>query len=259
MAEPFPILTERIKKSGLNAKVVENDDKIVLKYGAVSSGIEYTPPELLLEFDARSTGEPADRYTITGDISDWTKELRSPIARPRVMRLERTFWEKATATHVYCLRGVFRGGSRYAKHWYDLDCLDHTKIAAKAISDRVLAADVAKHKQHFARKMQPAMSLPIRRQCPVTCFSYLRGELSTLWRMTMSKCLTLVCLGPSPLDLKPFCSGLPISKTVLVLILHNNPLTQKPYEQSFLNAGVIDNARPQGKDNGLVMRLLWEK
>ena len=156
MAEPFPILTERIKKSGLNAKVVENDDKIVLKYGAVSSGIEYTPPELLLEFDARSTGEPADRYTITGDISDWTKELRSPIARPRVMRLERTFWEKATATHVYCLRGVFRGGSRYAKHWYDLDCLDHTKIAAKAISDRVLAADVAKHKQHFFRERDPA-------------------------------------------------------------------------------------------------------
>ncbi|MCY4153196.1 MAG: nucleotidyl transferase AbiEii/AbiGii toxin family protein [Aestuariivita sp.] len=155
-AKPFQILTDRIRKFGLKAKVSLNNDKIILEYEEVSRGAEYVLPEVLLEFGARSTGEPADRHKITCDISDSAKDLRLPIANPRVMRAERTFWEKATAIHVYCLRGAFRGGWRYARHWYDLDCLDHTNIAKKAISDRALASDVAKHKQHFFREKDKA-------------------------------------------------------------------------------------------------------
>jgi len=36
-----------------------------------------------------------------------------------VLAAERTFWEKATAAHVYCLQGRLRG-ERYSRHWYDL-------------------------------------------------------------------------------------------------------------------------------------------
>lgn len=151
-AEPIQILTNRIRISGVNAKAVVNDDNIVLEYEAVRSGTGYVRPAVLLEFGARSTGEPAERHEITCDISDAIMELQTPIANPRVMRAERTFWEKATAVHAYCLRGAFRGGDRYARHWYDLDCLDHSDIAANAIRDRDLAEDVAKHKQHFFRE-----------------------------------------------------------------------------------------------------------
>lgn len=151
-AEPLLILTDRIQTSGEDAKAVVNDDNIILEYEAVRSGTGYVRPAVLLEFGARSTGEPAERHRVTCDVSDAINDLQTPIANPRVMRAERTFWEKATAIHAYCLRGAFRGGDRYARHWYDLDCLDQTDIAANAIRDRDLAEDVARHKQHFFRE-----------------------------------------------------------------------------------------------------------
>ena len=42
-----------------------------------------------------------------------------PTARPRVMHAERTFWEKATAIHVFCLQERLRG-DRFARHWHDV-------------------------------------------------------------------------------------------------------------------------------------------
>ena len=151
-ADPLQILTERIQTSGMDAKAVLNDDNIVLEYEPVRSGTGYVRPAVLLEFGARSTGEPADPHKITCDISGAITDLQTPIANPRVMRAERTFWEKATAIHAYCLRGAFRGGDRYARHWYDLGCLDRTDIAVNAISDHDLAEDVARYKQHFFRE-----------------------------------------------------------------------------------------------------------
>jgi hypothetical protein len=65
------------------------------------------------------------------------------------MRAERTFWEKATAIHVYCIRGAFRGGDRYARHWHDPSRLDAAGIANGAIADRNLAEAVAAHKAIF--------------------------------------------------------------------------------------------------------------
>jgi Nucleotidyl transferase AbiEii toxin, Type IV TA system len=150
--QPLPILSSKIENAGINASLKLEDDNIVLKYEAVRSGTGYVRPAVLLEFGARSTGEPAEHHQITCDISDALPDLQTPIANPRVMRAERTFWEKATAIHAYCLRETFRGGDRYARHWYDLDCLDQVGIAAAAISDRDLASDVATHKQHFFRE-----------------------------------------------------------------------------------------------------------
>ncbi|KZX95603.1 MULTISPECIES: nucleotidyl transferase AbiEii/AbiGii toxin family protein [unclassified Sulfitobacter] len=57
---------------------------------------------------------------------------------------------------AYCLRGAFRGGDRYARHWYDLDRLQAVGIAARALEDKPLAQDVAKHKQHFFRETDRA-------------------------------------------------------------------------------------------------------
>ena len=74
------------------------------------SGSGYVRSSVLLEFGARSTGEPAQRHEVVCDFSQALPELLTPVAAPRVMMAERTFWEKATAIHAYCLRGVFRGG-----------------------------------------------------------------------------------------------------------------------------------------------------
>ena len=71
-----------------------------------------------------------------------------PTAQPLVMRAERTFWEKATAAHVYSLQGRLRG-ERYSRHWYDLVAMAKSGHAQSAISDLQLGKDVAAHKSMF--------------------------------------------------------------------------------------------------------------
>ena len=51
---------------------------------------------------------------------------------------ERTFWEKATAIHVFCAQGSFRGGDRYARHWHDVMRIDAAGFADSAAKDRAL-------------------------------------------------------------------------------------------------------------------------
>jgi hypothetical protein len=65
------------------------------------------------------------------------------------MRPERTFWEKATAIHVFCAQGSFRGGARFARHWHDITRLDAAGFAESAARDRELALAVAAHKAVF--------------------------------------------------------------------------------------------------------------
>jgi hypothetical protein len=72
-----------------------------------------------------------------------------PTATPLVMRAERTFWEKATAIHVFCAQGAFRGGDHFARHWHDVTRLDAAGFAEAAIADKALAKAVADHKSMF--------------------------------------------------------------------------------------------------------------
>lgn len=155
-ATVVPELRTRVEKEKLSASVRQENDVLFLDYKAVRGGHGYVRPAVLLEFGARSTGEPAEQHLVTCDLADGIQGLTLPTAHPRVMAAERTFWEKATAIHAYCLRGVFRGGDRYARHWYDLDCLYQMGIAQKALEDRALAAAVADHKQHFFRENDKA-------------------------------------------------------------------------------------------------------
>lgn len=106
-------------------------------------------PVVMLEFGARSTGEPWETRTITCDVAPSVAGVVFPSATARVMRPERTFWEKATAVHVYCRQGEFRGGERFSRHWHDLARLDRAGMADLAIADRRLALAVAKHKSMF--------------------------------------------------------------------------------------------------------------
>lgn len=103
----------------------------------------------MLEFGARSTGEPSEPRTIHCDAATHLQGVKFPTATPKVMRAERTFWEKATAIHVFCAQGEFRGGDRFARHWHDVVRLDASGYADAAIADKALARAVANHKSVF--------------------------------------------------------------------------------------------------------------
>ena len=64
------------------------------------------------------------------------------------MNVARTFWEKATAAHVFCAQGRIRS-ERYARHWHDLAAIARSHYFAAVIADRPVAAAVARHKSHF--------------------------------------------------------------------------------------------------------------
>lgn len=85
------------------------------------------------------------------DAAGFLPDVGFPTARPSVMLPERTFWEKATAIHVFCRRARHRG-TRLSRHWHDLVRLDEAGYADSAFADRELGLAVARHKSMFFRE-----------------------------------------------------------------------------------------------------------
>jgi hypothetical protein len=155
--EVVPALQTRIGAEGVVLTLEHNgDEKVWVRYKPVGEPVTgYVANAVLLEFGARSTGEPAHEKQVVCDAAPHLEELSFPTAMPRVMDAERTFWEKATAIHVYCRQGRLRG-ERFARHWYDLMRLDQIGVAERALANQVLAASVAAHKNMFFRERSAA-------------------------------------------------------------------------------------------------------
>ncbi len=143
-----PLIVDAISAQSLPATVRVEADKLFIDYEAVAGGSGYIAPSVMLEFGARSTGEPASVRDISCDAAGLVDGIEFPTARPRVMHAERTFWEKATAINVFCLQERLRG-ERFSRHWHDIVRLDDIGIADSAIADRDLAKSVAQHKSMF--------------------------------------------------------------------------------------------------------------
>lgn len=147
----IPIINSSLIKTNLEASLIiagiENE-KLIIHYPALKTGTGYAAASIQLEFGARATGEPNFVHEVASDIASVIDGVEFPTARPLVMAAERTFWEKATAAHVYCLQGRLRG-ERYSRHWYDLVALLQSNHYESAIVDLELRHQVAQHKSMF--------------------------------------------------------------------------------------------------------------
>lgn len=150
-----PDLAKALTEHGLPAKARAEGEQIFIDYEAFGEGTGYVRPSVQLEFGARSTGEPNEPRPVACDAAPHLPDVSFPDAAPQVMRPERTFWEKATAIHVFCAQGSFRGGDRYARHWHDVTRLDAAGFADSAAKDRALAHAVAEHKSIFFAESTP--------------------------------------------------------------------------------------------------------
>lgn len=148
-AEIVPRLKHELEQQVLPATVRAEGDKVFIDYAPLATGTGYVAPAVMLEFGARSTGEPSEPRAVRCDAAAYLQGVEFPSATPQVMRAERTFWEKATAIHVFCAQGEFRGGDRFARHWHDVTRLDAAGFADAAIADKALAYAVADHKSVF--------------------------------------------------------------------------------------------------------------
>jgi len=143
-----PTIASALAEEDLVATVRIEGEKLFIDYEATTTGSGYVAPSVMLEFGARSTGEPASPRDVVCDASGLIETVVFPTARPRVMHAERTFWEKATAIHVFCLQERLRG-ERFARHWHDVVRLDEAGLAEAAFADQELANAVARHKAMF--------------------------------------------------------------------------------------------------------------
>jgi hypothetical protein len=145
----LPAINKHVEATGVDVKVTVDGAKIYIDYDPLATGTGYVPPRVTIEFGARSTGEPCEERQITCDAADYLPDLEFPAAKPRVMLPKRTFWEKATAVHVFCKQGT--QGDRLSRHWHDLVRLDDAGYAHEAFDDRALAKEVAEFKGKFFR------------------------------------------------------------------------------------------------------------
>ncbi len=146
--EACPIVAEGLSRAGFSARLSADEDRLYVSYEPMFEASGLVFPEVIVEFGARSTGEPHVKRPVVCDAAASLPDLIFPRAHPTVMLAERTFWEKATAAHVFCRRER-RRGERQSRHWHDLARLDEAGIAANALADRALALSVARHKAIF--------------------------------------------------------------------------------------------------------------
>ena len=147
----LPSLQNNLAEAGLSAELRAEGDHVFVAYEPLFNDYDFVRPEVMVEFGARSIGEPREERLCGCDAASYVPAIAFPSVRPFVMLAERTFWEKATAVHVYCQQEMTRG-ERLSRHWYDLVRLDDSGFAEKALEDRALALSVSRHKSMFFRE-----------------------------------------------------------------------------------------------------------
>ena len=150
-SDATPTIEANLSECGLSARIRADGDRLFVGYEPLFPDYGFVRPEVMLEFGARSTGEPREERQIECDAAPLITEVAFPSARTLVMLAERTFWEKATAVHVFCRQQRSRG-ERLSRHWYDLVRLDDAGFAEKSLADHTLALSVARHKAMFFRE-----------------------------------------------------------------------------------------------------------
>jgi hypothetical protein len=146
-----PVLEEALARDKLEAKLEiggAEKDKLLVSYPAINLGTGYVQPVINLEFGGCATGEPHGVMAVVCDMDGHIEGVTFPVASPVVMSVGRTFWEKATAAHVYCAQGRIRG-ERYARHWHDLAAIARSEHFEAVVTDRAVAQAVADHKTYF--------------------------------------------------------------------------------------------------------------
>jgi hypothetical protein len=133
--------------SGVKSRVTESC--IFIDYEPLIAPSRYALPSVMLEFGARSTGEPSSARPVQCDMQDVVQDVCFPVADPRVMEIERIFWEKATAAHVYCVQGEAGLTQRFSRHFHDLSRLSEAGYLPSVLKAREVAKAVAIHKNAF--------------------------------------------------------------------------------------------------------------
>jgi hypothetical protein len=150
-ADVLPVLSQATADEGIIAElslVGEEKDSLLLSYAPMKIGTGYVAPQIRLEFGARATGEPREAIFVECDLAALIPGIAFPEATSLVMKMERTFWEKITAAHVFCLQNRLRG-ERFSRHWYDIARLAQSAKLEVSLPAKEYGELVVAHKSMF--------------------------------------------------------------------------------------------------------------
>ncbi len=151
----LPAIRAGLPRMDTSVPVRAEGDRLFVGYEPLFPYNDFVRPEVMIEFGARATGEPRESRLVECDAASYLPEVFLPTALPLVMLAERTFWEKATAVHVFCRQQRSRG-ERLSRHWHDLVRLDDAGFGERALANRTIALSVARHKAMFFREKDAA-------------------------------------------------------------------------------------------------------
>ncbi len=121
-------------------------------YGTVG----YIRPVVRLEFGCRGDVWPTEQRIVRTYVAEQFPDLFGWAECPvRVLRLERTFWEKVTLLHAVTHSGKMP--PRLSRHYYDVSRLYRHELGKKAIADFELLAQVVRHMDAFFREAAARM------------------------------------------------------------------------------------------------------
>lgn len=132
---------------------IAHDDPFVIEvqYPAAFAD-DYLRPEVRLEIGPLAAWLPHEERSITCYAAEAFPRLfddRTAFA-VRVIRAERTFWEKATILHQEAHRPAGNPQpARYSRHYYDLAQMAASPVREAALADLGLLAEVVAFKQRF--------------------------------------------------------------------------------------------------------------
>lgn len=133
-------------------KVSDEDPvQVLVKYMTLTESVAYLPPPVKIEIGSRSLIEPFVFRPVRSFVAEqyatqsWADSaMQIPIVKP-----ERTFWEKVLLLYETYQNPKFKldGTNRLSRHLYDIEMLEHSEYAAKAMADRELFEAIVAHRR----------------------------------------------------------------------------------------------------------------
>jgi len=140
-----------VVKGVCTAEIDPNDSHSILIRYPASFSDEYIRPAIKLEIGPLAAKEPSEEKRIQSYAAEEFPNLFSESScLVRVIRAERTFWEKVTILHQEAHRPDDKPQPRgYSRHYYDMFMMANHAVGANALQDLALLSDVVEFKKKY--------------------------------------------------------------------------------------------------------------
>jgi hypothetical protein len=152
-------LTNSLSTNRWSVDLVADDNgnqQILFSYprSALTIGNSYNPPRVRIELTARTDNHPSQPATVVPYVAEnFPDAISDSSVNVEVLRIERTFWEKATILHQFHFQSdPGRVAPGFSRHYYDVYQLVERGYSESALKDVSLLSEVAEHKNIFYRQ-----------------------------------------------------------------------------------------------------------